>query len=238
MTDWPRPSRFFLLASYALLAIVLVGFAPTFYLRDWFGAPGFPGYVFAHGVILTAWYGWFCVQTTAVALGRVDLHRRLGAIGIVLAVPVVVSGAAVALGYGPRMLGLYGAAGTDATRVAMVVWGNLGMLAAFVVFLAAAVFLRRRADVHRRLMFLAAVSLVPPALARIARNPWMALPEQVIIGGGLAVLLLALALTDHRQLARPHRATLIGGGALGGVLAVSVAIGRTDIGRSLAFLLA
>ena len=106
------------------------------------------------------------------------------------------------------------------------------------IFWSAAIAWRRRADVHRRLMFLAAVSLIPPALARIARNPWQALPEQMIIGGGLALLLLALAVKDYRLQARPHRATVIGGAALGALLFASVAIGRTGVGRSLAFLFA
>lgn len=238
MTHRPDRSRFFLYASYALFGIVLVGFAPTFYLRTLFGMPAFPAYVFAHGVLLTAWFAWFCLQTTLVARGRVDWHRRLGVAGVALAVPVAASGAAVALGYGPRLLGTYGAEGTDVTRVAMVVWGNIGMLIAFAVFFAAAVTLRRRTEIHRRLMYLAAVSLIPPALARIARNPIFELSEPAIMGGGLAILLGSLALFDRSQRARLHRMTVLGSGALGALLVVCVAVGLTGPGRRLAFLFA
>ena len=61
--------------------IVLIGFSPTFYLRAFFDVPAIPLYVYAHGVAMTAWFIWFCVQTTAAYSGRVALHRRLGAIG-------------------------------------------------------------------------------------------------------------------------------------------------------------
>lgn len=238
MNHRPQRSRFFLYSSYALFAIVLAGFAPTFYLRAQFGMPAIPGYVFAHGVLLTAWYAWFCLQTSAVAAGRIAWHRRFGVAGAVLAVPVALSGAVVALCYGPRLLGTYGAAATDATRVSMVVWGNLGMLAAFVTFFSAGIYHRRRAGAHRRLMFLAAVSLVPPALARIARNPWRELPEPLVMGGGLGLLLIALAVTDRRTRSRLHPVTLIGGTAFTALLFVAVAIGRTEPGRRFAFLFA
>ena len=238
MIDRPDRSRFFALASWALLATVLIGFAPTFYLREAFGMPSFPPYVFAHGVLLTLWFAWFCLQTTAVSFGRVDLHRRLGVVGAVLAVPVALSGVQVALGYGPRQLSVYGAEATDVGRVSMVAWGNAGMLGAFVAFFAIAVAKRRVAEVHRRLMYLSAVSLMPPALARIARNPVRELPEPLVMGGGLAALVGSLALFDLVRRGRLHRATVLGGVALGVALVVSVGIGLTEPGRRLAFLLA
>ena len=238
MIDRSDRSRFFARASWALLATVLIGFAPTFYLREAFGMPAFPPYVFAHGALLTLWFAWFCLQTTSVSFGGVDLHRRLGVAGAVLAVPVALSGAQVALGYGPRQLSVHGAEATDVVRVSMVAWGNAGMLVAFVALFSIGVAKRRVAHVHRRLMYLSAVSLMPPALARIARNPVRELPEPLIMGGGLAVLLRSLALFDLRRRGRPHVATVLGGGALGVALVVSVGIGLTEPGRRLAFLLA
>lgn len=238
MTDRPARSRFFLLASYALFAIMSIGFAPTFYLREAFDMPSFPPYVFAHGVLLTLWFGWFCLQTTLVASARVNWHRRLGVAGAVLAVPVALSGLLVAFGYGPRELSVHGIEMTDTTRVSMVAWGNVGMLVAFAAFFCTAVAQRARAERHRHLMYLAAVSLIPPALARIARNPIRELPEPIVMGGGLALLLGALALFDLGRHGRLQRVTVVGGGALGAILAVSVAIGLTGTGRRIAFLFA
>ena len=84
MPESHRRSKFFLYVSYALLVIVLIGFSPTFYLRAFFDVPAIPLYVYAHGAALTAWFIWFCVQTTAVNNGSVALHRRLGAVGVTI----------------------------------------------------------------------------------------------------------------------------------------------------------
>jgi len=83
MPESHRRSNFFLYTSYALLVIVLLGFSPTFYLRVFYDVPAIPPYVYAHGVAMTAWFVWLCVQTTAVFNGRIALHRKLGMIGMV-----------------------------------------------------------------------------------------------------------------------------------------------------------
>jgi len=68
-----------------LLAIVLIGFSPTFYLRAWLatedlpqGLQALPVYLNVHGAIVTAWFLLFFTQTVLVASQRVDIHRRLG----------------------------------------------------------------------------------------------------------------------------------------------------------------
>src|SRR5215467_10641178 len=71
-------SRFYLGMSSALLLIVLAGFAPTLYLRAFFAVPVIPASVWVHGLVLTAWFVAFFLQTALVAVRRTDLHRRLG----------------------------------------------------------------------------------------------------------------------------------------------------------------
>lgn len=51
--------RFYQPAAGFLLVIVLVGFTPTFDLRDAFGAAPYPFYVWLHGAILTGWFAIF-----------------------------------------------------------------------------------------------------------------------------------------------------------------------------------
>jgi len=135
MSDVAHRSKFFLCLSYVMLAIVLIGFSPTFYLRAIFDVPAIPLYVYVHGAAMTSWYIWFCVQTTAVNSSRVALHRRLGVIGITIAVLVLISGVAVALGLAPRLLEKYGDIESDFARIVGIVWGNLGTLVAFACLL-------------------------------------------------------------------------------------------------------
>ena len=127
MPEIQSRSKFFMYVSIALLVIVLVAFSPTFYLRAFFDVPAIPLYVYGHGAALTAWFIWFCVQTTAVNNGRVELHRRLGAVGVTIGILVLISGTAAAMGLAPRLLEKYGSIDSDFSRIAGVVWGNIGM---------------------------------------------------------------------------------------------------------------
>ncbi len=95
--------------------------------------------------------------------------------------------------------------------VARIFWANLAALLAFAIFLSTAAARRRQPDVHKRLMLLAAITLVQPAMARI-RQLWF--PH---IDGGpfalvwLSLLVGAIALHDLHMNKRVHPATLLGG---------------------------
>ncbi|HYC33589.1 MAG TPA: hypothetical protein VEB59_14970, partial [Gemmatimonadales bacterium] len=74
-----RDHRFFTAMAVTAALIVFVGFAPSYYLRSYFGAGREPSaLVHLHGVLSTAWILLFVVQTSLVGAGRTDLHRRLG----------------------------------------------------------------------------------------------------------------------------------------------------------------
>ena len=169
MPESHRRSNFFLYTSYVLLVIVLVGFSPTFYLRAFFDVPAIPPYVYAHGVAMTAWFIWLCVQTTAVFSGRVALHRKLGMVGMTLGALVLFSGVITALELAPRLLEKYGNIDSDLSRIAGVVWGNLAGLVAFGGFLFVAFLYRQKPEIHKRLMLLASIAVTLPALGRIAK---------------------------------------------------------------------
>jgi len=214
MPEIQSRNKFFMHVSIALLVIVLVGFSPTFYLRAFFDVPAIPLYVYGHGAALTAWFIWFCVQTTAVNNGRVDLHRRLGAVGVTIGILVLISGAAAAMGLAPRLLEKYGNIDSDFSRIAGVVWGNIGMLVTFAGFLVAAILNRRKSETHKRLMYLASIGIILPAFGRIAKFPMIDLPEPPLAFAGLLTFLMLLGIFDRTSNGSVHRVTWIGGIAL------------------------
>jgi hypothetical protein len=55
-----------------------------------------PALVHAHGLVMTLWIVLFLTQVSLVAARRVDLHRRLGMAGALLAAIVVIVGIATA----------------------------------------------------------------------------------------------------------------------------------------------
>ena len=88
---------FFGTMSIVILAIVFVGFMRTFYLASYFGRPALSPLRAVHGTAFTSWVVLFAVQTTLIAAGRRDLHRKLGYAGAVLAAIMVPLGLVLAI---------------------------------------------------------------------------------------------------------------------------------------------
>lgn len=87
---------FYTWAVVAAALIVFAGFARTYYLRMLFGKPALPWLLHVHGALMTAWFVLFFVQTSLISAHRVDLHKRLGIFGGVLASTMVAVGIVVA----------------------------------------------------------------------------------------------------------------------------------------------
>jgi hypothetical protein len=233
-----RRSNFFLYTSYALLAIVLLGFTPTFYLRAFFDVPAIPTYVYVHGVAMTAWFVWLCVQTTAVFNGRVALHRKLGMIGMTIGAVVLLTGAITAVKLAPRLLEKYGDIESDLPWIAGIVWGNIAGLVAFGGFLFLAFLYRQKPEIHKRLILLASIAVTLQALGRISKFPMIDLPEGPFALLSLLTLLVILGIYDKRRLGSVQRVTWIGGCALlATLITFGFVIANTAFGRAFVLVL-
>jgi hypothetical protein len=220
--------------SSALLLIVLAGFTPTLYLRAFFNVPEIPVSVFVHGIVLTAWFVGFFLQTAFVAAHRTDIHRRVGGVLAGLGVVVLITSTAVTLNFVPRRRALGADIEAGMARFSSIVWVDFAALLAFAVFLSTAIALHHRPEMHKRLMLLSSISLVSPALARIfLRWPVFAGLDLVLGLVGLLLLVLALGLYDLVSCKRVHPVTLLGGAFLMGAKLVSLfVIATSEAGRS------
>src|SRR5512138_989136 len=107
---WTAERRFFTLMSLAMLVAVCIGFARSFFLRPLFPqwpAPAEPVF-YVHGAFFTAWLVLLVTQALLVATRRVDIHRKLGLAGVVLAVGMVVLGLLGSLVAANRPTGFHG----------------------------------------------------------------------------------------------------------------------------------
>ena len=195
--------RFYGLAALVAALVVFAGFARTYYLKGAFGAPELSGLVHLHGIIMTAWIVLFAVQAGLVAARRVDLHRRLGAAGAVLAGLVVVVGFATAI-EGAR----HGVSPGPPPLVFLAI--PLGVILVYGALVAAAIANRRRPDWHKRLMLLGAISVLTPAVARV--------PIDALHAGGIVAYMgvtvffaIACIAWDTARNRRLHPAFLRGG---------------------------
>lgn len=237
---------FFFWMSALLLAFLLVGFAPTLYLREFFPVAPIPGYLYVHGAVLTSWFVWLLLQTSFVRTGNTAMHRRMGVIGTIIGAAVVVAGPMASFGVVGRLreadldwdtdmsaLPFLGVDGVPMVNfAAQVVWGNLVSIVVFAGLLAAAVLLRRNPQAHKRLMVLGSIAIVGPALARISRWPIFGGEDSgfiPIVFFGLVTAVIAHDLITTRRL---HRVTWIGAAA---IVASSVAqqlVAGSELGRA------
>ena len=89
-----RERRFYSRMAIALVVLVFLGFAPSFYLRDVVPSyprpnPTLPPAVLLHGLLFTSWMLVVIAQTQLVKAGRRDIHMKLGVIGMALAVLMI-----------------------------------------------------------------------------------------------------------------------------------------------------
>jgi len=154
-------SRFYPQIALVLALFVFIGFSRSYYFRFLTDLPPMVTLVHLHGIVFTGWLVLFTVQTRLIAAHRVDLHMKLGLAGLVLAVFIVVLGVATAFHTAavPRVR----ASGLTPPQFAVVPLIGISMFALFVGLGAA---LRRRAGVHKRLMVLAMIAVVGPAVGR------------------------------------------------------------------------
>lgn len=95
--------------------------------------------------------------------------------------------------------------------VRTIVWTDLASLLIFSTFVGAALYWRRRSDVHKRLMVLASMAILGPAVARIVSL--LAPPPALgIVIQTLPLVGLPLTVVVHDLLAtrRVHWATVVG----------------------------
>ncbi len=196
-----RDRWFFTGMAAAIVFTVFLGFAESYYLKGYFGSPALSGLLHVHGILFTGWVLLFLAQTTLVAARRTHIHRRLGPIGGALAVLMLVVGYMVAIEGARRGLSPTG----DMSPLAFLAV-PMGSLLVFAGFVGTGLALRRRSETHKRLMLLATIALVTPALARL---PFIGPGRPALLATSLFVV--ACMLYDRAAHRRVHPAFLWGG---------------------------
>jgi ABC-type molybdate transport system permease subunit len=106
----------------------------------------------------------------------------------------------------------------------------MGTITMFTLFLASALALRKKRDWHKRLMFLASLSLILPAAGRLDSLIMVPLGlPRAVIGFWLTLAFVTWAwANDWRKLRRIHPAYVYGGVALVASVPARRALGFTD----------
>ena len=142
--------------------IAATGFARTYYLRFLFHAPVLPPPVQIHGAIMTLWCVGFIVQTWLIEARQIRLHERLGIFMAALAAIIVLLGEILTVNGVAREGRLH-----QIGKFHYLLGINSVNLLLFAVLVGLGIAFRRKPDLHKRLMVLATVTLLAPAVARI-----------------------------------------------------------------------
>ena len=200
-----RPDQiFFTRMAIGVSVLTFFGFA-QFAARGIPDYAGAPLHIHLHAGIYLAWLVVFPLQNILAGSGNLALHRRLGKLGAVLILAMIVIGSyaglqSIARDHVPPHY-------TPAYFLPMVQVAALS----FAVLAIAGLVKRRDTQSHRRLMLMAAIVIADPALDRLLPGPilggpvlqWWIMAIQLVLAG-------LVLLHDRKALGRVHRATWCG----------------------------
>jgi hypothetical protein len=197
-----RPARIFHTGmAIALLVTAVAGFGPTYFLKGFYDTPALTLLLHAHGLVFTSWLLLLLIQSALVAAHRVDLHKRLGIAGAIIAATMIPLGFMTAVEAARR-----GVATPGLEPIVFMIF-PVGAVVMFAGFIGAALWKRRKPEVHRRLILLGTVSIMTPAIARlpfIGKNPVLALAVSLLF-------VIAGMIHDWKSRGRVHPLYIWGG---------------------------
>jgi hypothetical protein len=203
-----KDARFAVQLSLAMLAINLIGFGPTLYLRPLFDVPPIPLYLYVHGLLGTAWFALLLTQAMLIRNRSFAQHRQLGWLTIAVATAVLVFGIYTSTNLIPRNLALGEPSPAEIALFSAVTAADIASFIYFPTLIGLAVWHRKRMDVHMRLMYMASLGITGPAIARTAS--WFGeIPNPVAVIIMLSMM-TAVIVHDVRSRGRPHWATILG----------------------------
>ena len=215
--------RFFSLSAIIIAALIVLSFPLTYFLPLATGSKSFALVRHLHGLVFFSWTALFVWQSWLVRRGRLRLHRELGLAGAALA------GSMVPLGLWLAVVAIEDRITQGNKLPFEFSIYNLLDLGAFALLIGFAIHqATRRIEWHRRLIYVAMLSLLGPASSRwflLIPLPW---PFPDMAPNLFADLLLVpLALYDRKALGHIHPVTLAAA-----ALFVPLHIAEPFLGRS------
>jgi hypothetical protein len=191
---------FFSAMALLSLTIVYVGFARSYFLAGVFHAQLPSVLVHVHGAIFSCWILLFLAQIALVSAGRVGWHKQLGLLGVALAALMVILGFATLFAAVHRHF-------LPGTLTQTISAYDALQLVLFAVLVTRGFADRREGPAHKRLMMLATVSILGPALSRWR---WSFIATRLAFFGVLDSFLILLIAYDLWSRRRVHRVTIWG----------------------------
>lgn len=221
----PRPRgrvmpKFYLIMGIVIAAVVVGGFARSYYLNHFFQTP--PGMrtltplYHLHGLAFSLWVMLAILQPALIVSKNRKLHKKVGYAAIGVALTMLVLGNIVGIeGMHNGFQGL-----GDPLVFYAIPFFAIWTFAIIVLF---GVLWRNHAETHKRLMLLSYTQVVEAAVARYPSETLLAFaPFSFVMSGDL--IILAGMIYDWRTRGKVHRVWIVGG-----ALVLASQIGRIMI---------
>jgi hypothetical protein len=184
-TRWQNDRIFFVGMAVAIFAIVVVAFSFSL-LRTDLADQLTSTWVKIHVVTFSSWIVLFFAQTVLVASHRTDLHRRLGVAGAILAgvmIAVTIESGFEAMRQGRAVLAMPPLQAFIFYTVPHV------DIILFTILVIAALLLRDKPEIHKRLMLLTTITLLDavadrlPLVGRFGRMTHFLVQDTLVLAG-------------------------------------------------------
>ena len=156
-----RTRQFYFALSLLLVFLATLGFWSGYYLPLLSGHSTAEPVIHFHAAVYSGWLGLFVLQCLLVASGNIQLHRKLGNFGLAYGVVVIAVGFTTAL---LRFASRLEAGGIEAVQNTAL--APLTDMLLFGAFFGAAAYTRAKPEFHKRLMLVAATTILIPSIAR------------------------------------------------------------------------
>jgi hypothetical protein len=144
------------------LFYVALGFSYTYFIPMAQGKFSAPLLFHIHGTMYFAWILLIISQPLLVRFKNIRLHRRIGTAGLILAAGMFLIGIAMAIVSGQRTVA---AGSAEQARAFLLI--PLTDMVLFATFIGMIIINLKNAEMHKRLILLATLSILPAAFGRI-----------------------------------------------------------------------
>lgn len=224
--DLRSERRYFTISAILTAALAIAGFTPHYFMPS-----AFPGmfnpltpFLMFHAALMAGWMMIFLTQSLLISAGRLAWHKKLGIAAMVVAILVVPTGCMATLipaeqaviRHTPEMLQRLNVVALETTQ--MLLFGGM---------VATAIMRRNRTAVHKRLMLLATLSILPNAIVRLALIGVLPLQYNWEILAVWALMVLCFIAVDSLRIGRLHPAFAAGAPIAIGALVMAQIVGTS-----------
>ena len=218
---------YFLTMAVVMIVVAIAGFAPSIVDPSRRLGP-MTLLVTVHGVLFFLWLLLFLLQTTLIAARRVDLHRRMGIVAVVLLCSLVPLSYEVTVQMVRRGFDLSGdqMARLDPQFASVF---NFVALLEFPLLAGMALAYRRRKEIHKRLMLFANIMLMGVPITHFLGHVGLLTPAvgPFAVLAGTTLFLLSAVAWDYLSSHRIHPLTAAVATSIFLLLPIQAALGST-----------